>query len=118
MPLLNGTSEAQQLRKEAGLSQIQLAQKLGLQYPTFVSQVENGFGRIPTEGLKAWALALGLAPAAFTRHLLKYYDPEIHRLLFEDKKNSLNPGTPAPVFKTGALSHSAMRLSIVDEPNA
>ena len=89
----NATADAKRLRKEAGawlqanrkaagLSQIQLAEKLGLKYYTFVSQVENGFGRVPSESMEAWALALGLAPAEFARHLLSYYDPELHRLLF------------------------------------
>ena len=89
------TAEAKQLRKEAGswlqgmrkaagLSQIQLAERLGLKYYTFVSQVENGFGRVPSESMRAWALALGVAPGAFARQLLSFYDPELHRLLFED----------------------------------
>ena len=68
----------QAMRKAAGLSQIQLAEKLGLKYYTFVSQVENGFGRVPSESMEAWASALGLAPAEFARHLLSYYDPELH----------------------------------------
>ena len=72
-----------ELRAAAGLSQIQLAGRLGLKYYTFVSQVENGFGRVPTESMEAWALALGQNPQAFARRLLSYYDPELHRLLFE-----------------------------------
>lgn len=72
-----------ELRAAAGLSQIQLAGRLGLKYYTFVSQVENGFGRVPTESMEAWALALGQNPQAFARRLLAYYDPELHRLLFE-----------------------------------
>jgi transcriptional regulator with XRE-family HTH domain len=76
----------QQARKRAGLSQIELAERLGLKYYTFVSQVENGFGRVPTESMEAWARALDLAPADFTRHLLSYYDPELYRLLFEAKQ--------------------------------
>ena len=97
MQFANATREAKQLRKEAGawlqqkrkeagLSQIQLAEKLGLKYYTFVSQVENGFGRVPSDSMEAWARALGLAPAEFARHLLSYYDPELHRLLFEEKR--------------------------------
>jgi transcriptional regulator with XRE-family HTH domain len=74
------------MRKEAGLSQIQLADKLGLKYYTFVSQVENGFARVPSESMKAWAMALGLVPAQFARHLISYYDPELHRLLFEEER--------------------------------
>ena len=72
-----------ELRARAGLSQIQLAEHLGLKYYTFVSQVENGFGRVPVDSMEAWARALDIAPAAFARHLLGCYEPELHRLLFE-----------------------------------
>jgi DNA-binding XRE family transcriptional regulator len=72
-----------QLRAKAGLSQVELAGRLGLKYYTFVSQVENGFGRVPTESMEAWARALGADPAAFARQLISFYDPELHRLLFE-----------------------------------
>ena len=75
-----------ELRGRAGLSQLQLAQQLGLKYYTFVAQVENGFGRVPTESMEAWARALGIEPALFARRLLSFYDPELHRLLFEVKK--------------------------------
>ncbi len=75
-----------ELRGRAGLSQIQLAEILGLKYYTFVSQVENGFGRVPTETIEAWGRALGQEPPAFAKKLLSYYDPEMYRLLFEVKK--------------------------------
>jgi len=89
--------EARQLRKqagdwlkarraEAGLSQVDLAARLGLKYYTFISQVENGFSRVPTETMEAWAIQLGLEPAAFAKHLLVYYEPELHRLLFGASK--------------------------------
>src|SRR5262245_22117218 len=70
-----------ELRAKAGLSQIELAAQLGFKYYTFVSQVENGFGRVPTESMEAWARALGAEPSGFARKLLSYYDPEMHRLL-------------------------------------
>jgi transcriptional regulator with XRE-family HTH domain len=70
-------------RARAGLSQIELAGRLGLKYYTFVSQVENGFGRVPTDSMEAWARALGLKPSAFARQLLAYYDPALFRVLFE-----------------------------------
>jgi transcriptional regulator with XRE-family HTH domain len=72
-----------ELRGRAGLSQLQLAERLNLKYYTFVSQVENGFGRVPTESMEAWGRALGVEPPAFARQLLSFYDPELHRLLFE-----------------------------------
>ena len=74
------------LRGRAGLSQIELAERLGFKYYTFISQVENGFGRVPTESLEEWARALGVDPSSFARELLSYYDPELHRLLFEVKR--------------------------------
>ncbi len=73
----------QERRKMAGLSQIDLAQRLGLKYYTFISQVENGFGRVPSDSMEAWARALGVAPAEFARHLLSFYEPGLHKLLFE-----------------------------------
>ena len=76
----------QEQRKAAGLSQIDLAEQLGLKYYTFVSQVENGFGRVPTDSMEGWARALGIAPREFARHLLRFYQPELHRLLFEVKQ--------------------------------
>ena len=75
----------QERRKTVGLSQIELAQRLGLKYYTFISQVENGFGRVPSDSMEAWARALGVAPAEFARHLLSFYEPELHKLLFEVK---------------------------------
>jgi transcriptional regulator with XRE-family HTH domain len=72
-----------ELRGRAGLSQMELAQRLGLKYYTFVSQVENGFGRVPTESMEEWAIALSVPPADFARQLLSFYDPVLYRLLFE-----------------------------------
>jgi transcriptional regulator with XRE-family HTH domain len=70
-------------RQDAGLSQMALATHIGLKYYTFVSQVENGFGRVPSRSMGKWASALGIPPTLFARKLLAYYDPELHRLLFE-----------------------------------
>ena len=77
-----------QRRADAGLSQADLAARLGLKYYTFISQVENGFSRVPTELLEAWAGELALEPRAFARHLLLYYEPELHRLLFAAESKS------------------------------
>jgi transcriptional regulator with XRE-family HTH domain len=80
------TKRLKELRARAGLSQIELAEILGFKYYTFISQVENGFGRLPTESMEPWARALGVDPGPFARELLSYYDPELYRLLFEVKK--------------------------------
>ena len=97
MQFARASDEAKQLRKQAGawlkglrakagLSQIELAQRLGLKYYTFISQVENGFGRVPTETMEAWAAALGVDASHFAKELLSYYDPELYRLLFGNKQ--------------------------------
>src|SRR3954466_10461334 len=72
-----------QAREAAGLTQAELAERVGLRYYTFVSQVESGLGRLPIETQGAWAQALGLQPRAFAQTLLRYYEPELHRLLFD-----------------------------------
>jgi len=61
-----------------------LAEQVGLRYYTFVSQVESGLGRLPIETQGAWATALGLNPGEFARTLLRFYEPELFRLLFGD----------------------------------
>lgn len=71
-------------RERAGLTQAELADQVGLRYYTFVSQVESGLGRVPIETQGAWAVAVGLNPAEFARTLLRYYEPELHRLLFDE----------------------------------
>jgi len=86
-----------QMRNKAGLSQIELAERLGLKYCTFVAQVENGFGRIPLEDMERWAGALELSPHDFARRLLSYYDPNPYRILFgEDAKCRGRPPARRP----------------------
>jgi transcriptional regulator with XRE-family HTH domain len=75
-------------REAAGLTQAALAERVGLRYYTFVSQVESGIGRLPVETQGAWAEALGLDPSEFARTLLAFYEPELNRLLFGDGQTS------------------------------
>jgi transcriptional regulator with XRE-family HTH domain len=71
-----------QMREERGLSQRQFAAKVGVDYYTFISQIEAGRGRIPPDRYEAWADALGVDPANFVRELMRYYDPHTYRILF------------------------------------
>ncbi len=45
------------LREQAGLSQRSLALAVGIDYYSFISQIETGKGRIPTHQIRQWALA-------------------------------------------------------------
>lgn len=73
------------LREEAGLTQIALASRMGFKYYAFVSQVETGFSRVPTDKMEAWAQTLGVEPREFVQHLLSFYEPELHRVLYQEK---------------------------------
>lgn len=74
------------LREERGLSQRQLADKVGIEYYTFISQLETGRGRIPPDRYVAWAQALGVSPKEFVHELMRYYDPMTFSILFGDEK--------------------------------
>jgi transcriptional regulator with XRE-family HTH domain len=71
-----------ELREKKNLTQRQLAEQVGIDYYTFVSQLEVGRGRIPPDRYELWAKAVGVDPVVFVKHLMQFYDPETHRLLF------------------------------------
>jgi transcriptional regulator with XRE-family HTH domain len=71
------------LRENHGLSQRDLAEKVGVEYYTFISQVESGRGRIPPDRYRVRAKALGVPPREFVKRLMRYYDPVTYRILFE-----------------------------------
>lgn len=73
-----------QMREAKGLSQREMASQLDLEYYTFISQLENGRGRIPQNRYRDWANVLGVDPKEFATKLLSYYDPETYEILFGD----------------------------------
>lgn len=72
------------LREARGLSQRSLANRVGAEYYTFISQIEAGRGRIPPDRYAAWAAALGVEPKTFVQTLLRYYDPVTYAIVFGD----------------------------------
>jgi transcriptional regulator with XRE-family HTH domain len=70
-------------REKAGLSQRDLAEKVGALYYTFISQIEGGKGRIPPERYEAWAGALGIDARDFGIRMLGFYEPTTYRLIFQ-----------------------------------
>lgn len=71
------------LREDKGLSQRDLADRLSLDYYTFISQLENGRGKIPAHRYAEWAQALDQDPRVFVKTLLRYYEPSTYQILFE-----------------------------------
>ncbi|MGF1453937.1 MAG: helix-turn-helix domain-containing protein [Alphaproteobacteria bacterium] len=72
-------------REAKGLTQAELAERLGLRYYSFISQVENGIGRIPQDLYGPWAAALDIEGPVFAMTVLEHIEPGLHALL-----------TPAP----------------------
>lgn len=80
-----------EMRETAGLSQRVMARMLGLEYYTFISQVENGRGRIPPNRYRDWARALNVDEKLFAKMLLKFYEPVIYAILFEEEEARSRP---------------------------
>ena len=74
-----------ELREKAGLSQRDLAPLVETEYYTFISQLENGRGRIPPDRYSLWAKALKVDPKPFVKDLMRYYDPVTFNILFEEE---------------------------------
>jgi len=92
-PQHRNLTEVQELRREGGrwlkerrerlgLSQRQLADLVGADYYTFISQLETGRGRIPPDRYSDWARALQMRGPDFVRSVLSYYDPITYSMLF------------------------------------
>ena len=74
------------LRKKAGLTQQELATRIGFNYYTYVAQIEGGFSKLPPASMEKWAAAVGISAGELARQLLFYYEPELYHLLFETRK--------------------------------
>lgn len=74
------------LREGKGLSQRKLADLIGTDYYTFISQLETGRGRIPPDRYRVWAEALGVDQREFVKNVLKFYDPITFEILFGNEQ--------------------------------
>lgn len=70
------------LREAAGFSQRDLAKAVGIDYYTFISQIESGRGRVPPAQTRAWAAALKVSPRDLAIQLMRFYDPLSYDLIF------------------------------------
>jgi transcriptional regulator with XRE-family HTH domain len=74
------------VREKAGISQNELAKKVGIDYYTMISQVEGGKVRLPPDKMQGWADAVQVDPETFAKTLLRFYDPFTWEILFGGKK--------------------------------
>ncbi|MCJ2078131.1 helix-turn-helix domain-containing protein [Methylobacterium sp. E-016] len=79
-----GGRYVRELREAAGLSQRQLAALIGLDFYTFISQIETGRGRIPPDSYRIWAEALQVDVKDLVINLMKFYDPVTYSILGAD----------------------------------
>lgn len=75
-----------ELREARGISQRQLAARVGVEYYTFISQLESGRGRIPPDRYLDWARALDVSPRDFVGKLMRFYDPVTYGILFGEAR--------------------------------
>ncbi len=69
-------------REMRGFTQRQLAERVGIEYYTFVSQIEAGRGRIPADRYQKWADALEVEAKIFVKKMLHFYEPTTYQILF------------------------------------
>lgn len=73
-------------REAAGLTQRELAIKVGALYYTYISQIELGQGKIIPERWPAWAAALDVHPRIFSMKMLQSYEPCAYKMIFGDEE--------------------------------
>lgn len=83
-----------QRRLEANLTQNALAKLVGINYYTFISQLEAGKGRVPPDKYADFANALGVDVEDFTWAQLRFYEPEIYKLLHGSDATNDDPNRP------------------------
>jgi len=63
-------------------TQREVANDLGLEYYTMISQMEAGKARVPPDQMRDYAKSLRVPVKDFTKQLMQYYDPITFELLF------------------------------------
>ena len=79
-----GGAWLKQCRLNKGLTQLQVAEAIGLENYTMVSMIESGRSRIPPESYELWATVMDLKPCDFVKKIMQYYDPITYNILFND----------------------------------
>ncbi|MCC6206187.1 MAG: helix-turn-helix transcriptional regulator [Hyphomicrobiales bacterium] len=74
-----------ELREKAGHTQRSFAIAVGVDYYTFISQIETGRGSVPKERYAVWAKHLNMEPKQFLRGYMRYFDPISYGILFGDE---------------------------------
>lgn len=76
-------------REQLGLTQMEMALATNQAYFTFISAVETGKTKLPTQDIEAWATALKVDVSVFAKAFVQAYDVSLYNALFN--------GAPDPV---------------------
>ena len=74
------------LRRDADMTQKNLSDVLNLNYYTFISQVENGQGRLPPYLWVKTANALKVDVKEFSKKMMKFYDPHAYAAVIKGEE--------------------------------
>lgn len=77
-----------QRRELLGMSQKQIAERVGLPAYTIVDQLEHGVGRIEAHQYPEWADALQLPLRTLVAEVLRHIDPFAHELFVPKELNA------------------------------
>jgi len=92
-----GGDYIKRLRIDRGLTQRELADALGLKYYSFISQLENGQGRLPPNLYVKTARVLKVPVAEFALSMLSFYDPHTHAAITTQEELSYEHSLPKNV---------------------
>lgn len=101
-------------REAVGLSQRGIAQKVGVEFYTFISQIESGRGRVPPERFEAYAKALDMDPKEFAMTMMRYNEPVVFNLLFPEETAKQIAVAQKPVEPASALSELEKRIAFLE----
>lgn len=102
-------------RERAGFTQKALADTVGLEYYTMVSQMELGYVAIPPTLWVPLANALRLDRHDFALRCLDAYQPEVYKALY-DHRGRREIATALALIQRGALDHLIGKNLPDDEP--
>ena len=74
------------LRLQAGLTQLELAQRVGMNAKQTISQIERGHAHVPPDRSHELARALGVSLYEFSKQLLSTQNPWLAVGLFGDRR--------------------------------
>lgn len=75
-------AKIQEMRETLGLTQRDVAEALGLDYYTMVSQIERGVSKIPVQDVARWALLLRQNLKEFTILYTYWNEPDLYSGIF------------------------------------